>query len=41
VRCDNPDLLREHIADASVDPLYLDPPINSNAGYTNPRVAAA
>lgn len=27
------DVLREHVADASVDLVYLDPPFNSNAGY--------
>ncbi len=26
-------MLREHIADASVDLIYLDPPFNSNASY--------
>ncbi|WP_294099215.1 DNA methyltransferase [Sphingomonas sp.] len=30
---DNLDVLRERIADASVDLVYLDPPFNSNAGY--------
>lgn len=30
---DNLDVLREHIADASVDLVYLDPPFNSNASY--------
>ena len=30
---DNLDVLREHVADASVDLVYLDPPFNSNAGY--------
>jgi site-specific DNA-methyltransferase (adenine-specific) len=30
---DNLDVLREHIADGSVDLIYLDPPFNSNAGY--------
>jgi hypothetical protein len=30
---DNLDVLREHIADESVDLVYLDPPFNSNAGY--------
>jgi site-specific DNA-methyltransferase (adenine-specific) len=30
---DNLDVLREHIADASVDLIYLDPPFNSNATY--------
>ena len=30
---DNLDVLRESIADASVDLVYLDPPFNSNAGY--------
>ena len=30
---DNLDVLREHIGDASVDLIYLDPPFNSNAGY--------
>ena len=30
---DNLDVLREHIADESVDLVYLDPPFNSNATY--------
>ena len=30
---DNLAILREHIADASVDLIYLDPPFNSNATY--------
>ena len=30
---DNLDVLRNHIADESVDLIYLDPPFNSNAGY--------
>ncbi len=30
---DNLDVLREHIASASVDLVYLDPPFNSNANY--------
>ncbi len=30
---DNLDVLREHIADESIDLVYLDPPFNSNAGY--------
>jgi DNA modification methylase len=30
---DNLDVLRQHIADASVDLVYLDPPFNSNANY--------
>jgi site-specific DNA-methyltransferase (adenine-specific) len=30
---DNLDVLREHIGDASVDLIYLDPPFNSNASY--------
>ncbi len=30
---DNLDILRSHIADASVDLIYLDPPFNSNASY--------
>lgn len=30
---DNLDILREHIKDASVDLVYLDPPFNSNANY--------
>jgi 16S rRNA G966 N2-methylase RsmD len=30
---DNLGVLREHIADASVDLVYLDPPFNSNATY--------
>jgi site-specific DNA-methyltransferase (adenine-specific) len=30
---DNLNVLREHVADASVDLVYLDPPFNSNASY--------
>ena len=30
---DNLGILREHVADASVDLIYLDPPFNSNATY--------
>jgi len=30
---DNLKILREHVADASVDMIYLDPPFNSNANY--------
>jgi len=30
---DNLDVLRQHIPDASVDLVYLDPPFNSNANY--------
>ena len=30
---DNRHVLREHIADESVDLVYLDPPFNSNASY--------
>lgn len=30
---DNLDVLRRHIADESVDLIYLDPPFNSNANY--------
>jgi 16S rRNA G966 N2-methylase RsmD len=30
---DNLDVLRDHIASASVDLIYLDPPFNSNANY--------
>lgn len=30
---DNLAVLREHLADESVDLIYLDPPFNSNAGY--------
>ena len=30
---DNLTILREHIPDASVDLIYLDPPFNSNATY--------
>jgi site-specific DNA-methyltransferase (adenine-specific) len=30
---DNLAVLREHIADDSVELIYLDPPFNSNAGY--------
>jgi 16S rRNA G966 N2-methylase RsmD len=29
----NLDVLRQHIADESVDLIYLDPPFNSNATY--------
>jgi len=31
---DNLEVLREHIADESVDLIYLDPPFNSNASYS-------
>ncbi len=30
---DNLDILRDHVADESVDLIYLDPPFNSNANY--------
>jgi 16S rRNA G966 N2-methylase RsmD len=30
---DNLKVLREHVADESVDLVYLDPPFNSNADY--------
>lgn len=30
---DNPSVLRAHVADESVDLVYLDPPFNSNANY--------
>ena len=30
---DNLAVLREHVADESVDLVYLDPPFNSNASY--------
>ena len=30
---DNPRVLRESVADASVDLIYLDPPFHSNASY--------
>ena len=30
---DNLDILRNHVADGSVDLIYLDPPFNSNANY--------
>jgi site-specific DNA-methyltransferase (adenine-specific) len=30
---DNLHVMREHIADESVDLIYLDPPFNSNANY--------
>jgi len=30
---DNLDILRKHIADESVDLVYLDPPFNSNRSY--------
>jgi adenine specific DNA methylase Mod len=30
---DNLAILREHVADESIDLIYLDPPFNSNASY--------
>ncbi len=30
---DNLEVLRKHVADESVDLVYLDPPFNSNRGY--------
>ena len=30
---DNLDILRNHVENASVDLIYLDPPFNSNANY--------
>ena len=30
---DNLEIMRSHIADDSVDLVYLDPPFNSNASY--------
>ncbi len=30
---DNLKILRDHVADASVDLIYVDPPFNSNASY--------
>ena len=30
---DNLNILRDYVADASVDLIYLDPPFNSNASY--------
>ena len=30
---DNLHVLREHVADGSIDLIYLDPPFNSNASY--------
>lgn len=30
---DNLDILRDYVADESVDLIYLDPPFNSNATY--------
>ena len=30
---DNLDILRNHVANPSVDLIYLDPPFNSNANY--------
>ena len=37
---DNLDVLREHVADESVDLIYLDPPFNSAATY-KPMVLVA
>ena len=40
---DNLDILRENVADESVDLIYLDPPFNSNATYNvlfRERIAA-
>ena len=34
--CDNLQVLREHLADESVDLVYLDPPFKSNASYNVP-----
>ena len=31
---DNMDILRQHVAQESVDLIYLDPPFNSNATYS-------
>ena len=31
---DNLKILRDHVADSSVDLIYLDPPFNSNASYS-------
>jgi site-specific DNA-methyltransferase (adenine-specific) len=30
---DNLNILRDHVADATVDLIYLDPPFNSNTNY--------
>jgi site-specific DNA-methyltransferase (adenine-specific) len=41
---DNLEVLRAHVADESVDLIYLDPPFNSNANYNilfSPRPATA
>jgi len=38
---DNLDILRNHIADESVDLAYLDPPFNSNATYDPPAPTSA
>jgi DNA modification methylase len=34
---DNLQVLREHIADESVDLIYLDPPFNSKRDYKSPK----
>ena len=34
---DNLQILREHIADESVDLIYLDPPFNSKRDYNLPK----
>jgi site-specific DNA-methyltransferase (adenine-specific) len=33
---DNLNILRDHVTDAVVDLIYLDPPFNSNANYNVP-----
>ena len=38
---DNLDILREHVADESVDLIYLDPPFNSNKNYKAPMASMA
>ncbi|MGE0036989.1 MAG: hypothetical protein AB7S93_15230 [Xanthobacteraceae bacterium] len=38
---DNLDILREYIADESIDLVYLDPPFNSNATYNVLLIASS
>jgi DNA modification methylase len=35
---DNLDILRDHVPDASIDLVYLDPPFNSNRDYARIQI---